>query len=88
MEIDVEAMRALLTVSEQGSITRAAKILHLSRSAVSWRMKRLEEHVGQELLVREGRSLRPSRAARAIRDDARTLVETMTASWATFRALI
>jgi DNA-binding transcriptional LysR family regulator len=76
MQIDVEALRALLLVVEHGSITRAARALHLSRSAVSWRMKRLEEHVGQELIVRDGRALRPSRAGRAILDDARTLVET------------
>lgn len=76
MQIDVEALRALLVVIEQGSITKAARILHLSRSAVSWRMKRLEDHVGQELIVRDGRALRPSRAARAILDDARALVDT------------
>lgn len=76
MQIDVEALRALLVVVDQGSITKAAQILHLSRSAVSWRMKRLEEHVGQELILRDGRAIRPSRAARAILDDARTIVET------------
>ncbi|MEM9565808.1 MAG: LysR family transcriptional regulator [Actinomycetota bacterium] len=76
LQIDVEALRALLVVVEHGSITRAAEALHLSRSAVSWRMKRLEDHVGQELIVRDGRSIRPSRAARAILDDARTVVET------------
>ncbi len=76
LQIDVEALRALLVVIEQGSITRAAQILHLSRSAVSWRMKRLEEHVGQELIIRDGHDLRPSRAARAILEDARALVET------------
>lgn len=76
MQIDVEALRALLVVVEQGSITRAAEILQLSRSAVSWRMKRLEAHVGQELLVRDGRNIRPSQAAKAILDDAATLVET------------
>ena len=76
MQIDVEALRALIVVVDQGSITRAARLLHLSRSAVSWRMKRLEQHVGQELLVRDGRDLRPSVAARAILDDARTVVET------------
>ncbi len=76
LQIDVEALRALLIVVEHGSITRAAEALHLSRSAVSWRMKRLEDHVGQELIVRDGRSIRPSRAARAILDDARTVVET------------
>ncbi|MEM9135598.1 MAG: LysR family transcriptional regulator [Actinomycetota bacterium] len=76
MQIDVEALRTLTTVLDQGSITRAARVLHVSRSAASWRIKRLEEHVGQELLVRDGHDLRPTRAARLVLDDARSLVET------------
>lgn len=76
MQIDAEALRTLTAIIDQGSITKAASVLHVSRSAASWRIKRLEEHVGQELLVREGRSIRPSRAARTILDDARMLVET------------
>ncbi|MEM9039016.1 MAG: LysR family transcriptional regulator [Actinomycetota bacterium] len=76
MQLDVEALRTLLVVVDHGSITKAAAILHVTRSAASWRIKRLEEHVGQELLVRDGREIRPSRAARVIVDDVRSLVET------------
>ena len=47
----------------------------MTQSAVSWKIKRLEERVGQPLLIRDGHSLRPSRAGRALLDDARTLVE-------------
>lgn len=76
MQIDVEALRTLTTVLDHGSITKAAQVLHVSRSAASWRIKRLEEHVGQQLLIRDGRDLRPTRATRLVLDDARSLVET------------
>lgn len=76
LQLDVEALRTLMTVIDCGSITRAASVLQVSRSAASWRIKRLEEHVGQELLLRDGRTISPSRAAHAILTDARILVET------------
>jgi DNA-binding transcriptional LysR family regulator len=76
MQLDVEALRTLTVVLDHRSITKAAQVLHVSRSAASWRIKRLEEHVGQELLVRDGHNLRPTRAARLVLDDARALVET------------
>jgi len=75
LQLDVEALRTLLTVIDHGSITRAAAVLHVSRSAASWRIKRLEEQVGQQLLIRDGRTVSPTRAAQAILDDTRVLVE-------------
>lgn len=75
MQLDVESLRTLLAVLDQGGMTRAAEQLHLSQSAVSWKIKRLEERVGRPLLIRDGRSIRPTRDARALIDDARALVE-------------
>lgn len=75
MDVDINSMRTLLAVLDQGSMTGAARVLDLSQSAVSWKMKRLEEKVGQPLLIRDGRTLRPSRACRAILADARVAVE-------------
>ena len=75
MQLDVESLRTLIAVIDIGSMTRAAEHLDLSQSAVSWKIKRLEERVGRPLLIRDGRTLRPSRDARALLDDARLLVE-------------
>ena len=74
-QLDVESLRTLLAVLDHGGMTRAAEHLHLSQSAVSWKIKRLEERVGRPLLIREGHSLRPTRDARALLDDARSIVE-------------
>ncbi len=75
MQLDVESLRTLLAVLDHGGMTRAAEHLHLSQSAVSWKIKRLEERVGRPLLIRDGRRIRPTRDARALMQDARSLVE-------------
>jgi DNA-binding transcriptional LysR family regulator len=75
MNLDVESLRTLLAVLDHGGMTAAAKHLDLSQSAVSWKIKRLEERAGKPLLIRDGHSLRPSTEARALIDDARTIVE-------------
>ena len=74
-QLDVESLRTLLAVLDHGGMTRAAEHLHLSQSAVSWKIKRLEEKVGRPLLIRDGHSLRPTRDTRALLDDARAIVE-------------
>lgn len=75
MDLDIDSMRAYLAVLDRGTMTAAAASLDLTTSAVSWRMKRLEQRVGQDLLIRDGRSLRPSRAGRAILPHVRAMVE-------------
>lgn len=74
MQLDVESLRTFLAVLDQGSMTGAARTLDLTQSAVSWKIKRLEERVGRPLLVRNGRSIRPSRDGRALEDEARAIV--------------
>ncbi|MGR3540597.1 MAG: LysR family transcriptional regulator [Hasllibacter sp.] len=56
--LDLAALRALAAVADAGGVTRAAGFLHLTQSAVSMQVKRLEEAVGQPLLRREGRGVR------------------------------
>lgn len=60
MRLDTESLRALKLVAEVGGVTEAAARLCLSQSAVSWKLRRLEERVGRTLLHREGRMLRPT----------------------------
>jgi DNA-binding transcriptional LysR family regulator len=74
MQLDVESLRAFLAVLDAGGMTRAAERLHLSQSAVSWKIRRLEDRVGRPLFVREGHSLRLSSDGRALVDDARSIV--------------
>lgn len=76
MQLDVESLRTFTTVLDLGGMTRAAEALDISQSAVSWKIKRLEEKVGRDLLIREGRNLRTSRDGRELLGYARTIVAT------------
>ena len=75
LHLDVESLRTYLTVLDTGGMTSAADRLGLTQSAVSWKIKRLEQRVGRPLLIRDGHDVRPTRDGRALLDDARTIVE-------------
>ncbi len=55
--LDVTTLRSFVAVAESGGVTRAAGFLHLTQSAVSMQLKRLEEMLGLELLDRSGRTI-------------------------------
>lgn len=76
VQLDVESLRTFLAVLDWGSMSRAATHLGLSKSAVSWKIKRLEERVGRPLLVRDGHDFQLTRDGRALLTDARIIVET------------
>ncbi|MDR1423368.1 MAG: LysR family transcriptional regulator [Azoarcus sp.] len=46
----------------QGSLTAAAEVLHVTQSALSHSMKKLEQQLGTDIWLREGRSLRLTQA--------------------------
>ncbi|EYD76496.1 Transcriptional regulator, LysR family [Rubellimicrobium mesophilum DSM 19309] len=55
--LDLASLRSLVTVADTGSVTKAAGLVHLTQSAVSMQLKRLEETLGLELLDRTGRGV-------------------------------
>jgi LysR family transcriptional regulator for metE and metH len=52
----------LQQVDKLGSLTAAAQALHLTQSALSHSVKKLEQQLGTDLWLREGRSLRATQA--------------------------
>lgn len=57
MKFDLESLRALVSVADTASMTTTAGVLNISQSAVSWKLKRLQERAGVPLYRREGRSV-------------------------------
>lgn len=57
MDFDPTLLRAFVAVQQTGGFTRAAQRLHLTQSAVSHQIRRLEEQVGRPLLHRTTRQL-------------------------------
>ncbi|WP_321962515.1 LysR family transcriptional regulator [Paraburkholderia sp. J7] len=58
--LDLDAVRAFVLVAELRSFTRAADALDTTQSAVSLKLKRLEAHLGKQLLERTPRVVRLS----------------------------
>lgn len=57
-QLDWNLLRAFLTIAEQGSISRAADVLHRSQPAISAALKRLEGQIGATLALRTATSFR------------------------------
>jgi len=72
--LDIDSMRALTVIAESGGITRAAKKLNLSQSAVSHKMKRLEQKINRSLFTRSEGKLVFSSDGEKLLDYARRMV--------------
>ncbi|GEA81524.1 LysR family transcriptional regulator [Cellulomonas uda] len=68
--MDVRGLQALRAVATQGGVTAAARVLHLTPSAVSQQLAHLERGVGVPLTERAGRGVRLTAAGRALADAA------------------
>lgn len=73
--LDLTALRSFVTVAEVGGVTRAATALHLTQSAVSMQLKRLEEALGVDLLERSSRSVGPTPAGEQLLGYARKMLD-------------
>lgn len=72
---DFNLLHTLDVLLAEGSVTRAARRLQLSPSAMSRALTRLRTVTGDELLVRAGRGLVPTARAVEMRDKVREVVE-------------
>nr|WP_274636168.1 LysR family transcriptional regulator [Microbacterium bovistercoris] len=55
--LDITALRSLIAVASLAGVRRAAETLHLSQSAVSAHLRRLEDDLGFPIVFRQGRSI-------------------------------
>jgi DNA-binding transcriptional LysR family regulator len=72
--LDLDAVRAFVLVADLCSFTRAADTLDTTQSAVSLKLKRLEAHLGKQLLERTPRVVRLSADGNAFLGAARDLL--------------
>lgn len=72
--MDVDAVRAFLLTADLKSFTRAAQVLGTTQSAISLKLRRLEEQLGRRLLERTPRQVRLSAEGAAFLGMARELV--------------
>lgn len=72
--LDLERLRVLHAVHTAGSIVGAARALHVTTSAVSQQMARLEREVAQRLTERHGRGIRMTEAGALLAREAGDLL--------------
>lgn len=71
---DTVLLRSLLAVADAGGFTRAAEQLHLTQSAISAHIRRLEVEAGHKLLERTTRSVALTPAGAQLAGYARTIL--------------
>lgn len=69
--LDVDSVRAFVTIADLKSFTRAAEALGTTQGAISVKLKRLEDRIGQKLVERTPRLVRLSAQGAAFIDVAR-----------------
>ncbi|GHB73636.1 LysR family transcriptional regulator [Streptomyces viridiviolaceus] len=69
--MDIKQLRALVTVAEAGSVTRAAELLHLVQPAVTRQIRTLEQELGVALFERTRQGMQPTAAGTVMVERAR-----------------
>ena len=82
--LDIGAVRAFVLAAELQSFTRAADALGITQSAVSLKLRRLEEQLGRRLLERTPRQVRLSAEGLAFLGAARDLISSHDVAVAAF----
>jgi DNA-binding transcriptional LysR family regulator len=74
LDLDGRLLLLLVTVLEEGSVTRAAEKLGVTQSAVSHMLDKLRAIVGDPLFVKSGRGIAPTARAEALGMEARAML--------------
>ncbi|MGO4833668.1 LysR family transcriptional regulator, partial [Rhizobiaceae sp. 2RAB30] len=69
--LDVDAVKAFVAIADLQSFTRAAEALDTTQGAISVKLKRLEDRLGQKLIERTPRSVRLSAQGAVFLESAR-----------------
>jgi DNA-binding transcriptional LysR family regulator len=85
MRIDYLGLEAFVSIGDRGSFNRAAAHLNLSQTALSHRLKKLEDDLGVKLLARTTRSVSLTPAGLELLPKARSLIEDLQTSFEDLR---
>jgi DNA-binding transcriptional LysR family regulator len=72
--LDSDQLKTLVAIADTGSFTRAASEVNKTQAAVSMQMRRLEETVGRQLFVKQGRLNRMTAEAEQLLEYARRIL--------------
>ena len=71
----LELFRSFLTVLSEGSLNRAAAVLHITQPSLTRQMQSLEAHLGAPLLERQTRGVKPTALGNALVQEMQPVLE-------------
>ena len=80
--LDIAALRSFVAVADSGGITHAAEQMHLTQSAVSMQVKRLEDLFDGKMLQRKGRGVVLTPLGEQLLSYARRMIALNDEAWA------
>lgn len=80
MKIDFDGVQAFVAVAELGGFNKASRELHITQTALTRRLQKLEGYLGLRLLDRTTRRVELTAVGREFLPQARALVQDMTAA--------
>jgi LysR family transcriptional regulator, nitrogen assimilation regulatory protein len=85
--MDIKQLRQFVTVLRAGSLSRAAVTLGVAQPILTKQIQMLEEHLGENLLYRNGRGVIPTQAGRLLETYAETILTATSEAECAIRSL-
>lgn len=81
MQMELKLIEAFALIMRAGSLTRAESQTGMSKATLSRLLKKLEEELGVQLLVRSSRKITPTEAGRAFHAHCEAMLSDATSRW-------
>lgn len=85
--MDLKCLNYFVTVIESGSFARASARLRIAQPALGWQIRKLEEELGAQLLIRHSRGVEPTDAGLRMLGHARAILARAQEAAAELRSL-
>src|SRR5215831_3891567 len=72
--LDIDLLRSFVSVVDAGGFTRAGERVHRTQSTVSQQIRRLEDALGRELILRNGKQATPTEEGERLLSYARRIL--------------
>src|SRR5215475_11972504 len=72
--LDLDLLRSFVSVVDAGGFTRAGERVHRTQSTVSQQIRRLEDALGRELILRNGKQATPTEEGERLLSYARRIL--------------
>ncbi len=80
-DITLKDLQLIKLIAEQGSLTAAARLMHVSQPAASQRLAQLQERVGSDLFLRRDGGMHPTTVSERLLSAANSIENELSSAW-------